>query len=230
MLKAARVQGSPTMVIAISRAAKAQPSAIQKPPKTIQRILRKRLMIGMDVLLAARSAAEIAEFSVEVEIARGDLRLYPPQSWLEVLEFALQRLERVARRRADAAPESFLVAIGIKRRRLRRQRQRQDDIGDDGGRKKEDEAQHRDEPHQDGLDAEIIGDAGADAGEDSALAVAIEPERVVAAVRPSHSSILLRACAIPALRCRGSSRARRYASPCAVRSATARPAPSRRRS
>jgi hypothetical protein len=44
MLNAALAQGKPTMVIAMTTAAITQPSAIHKPPKTIQSRLRRREM------------------------------------------------------------------------------------------------------------------------------------------------------------------------------------------
>src|SRR4051794_26009763 len=47
MLNAARAQGRPTMVMAMITAASAQPAAIQRPPKTIQRILRNNGRTGM---------------------------------------------------------------------------------------------------------------------------------------------------------------------------------------
>jgi len=42
MLKAARVQGRPIIVIAMTTAAMPQATAIQRPPKTIQKTLSRR--------------------------------------------------------------------------------------------------------------------------------------------------------------------------------------------
>src|SRR5579875_479457 len=47
MLKAARVQGRPMMVMAITSAAMSHPAAIHRPPKTIQSTLRRRRKIDM---------------------------------------------------------------------------------------------------------------------------------------------------------------------------------------
>ena len=46
MLKAARAQGMPMMVIAMMAAAISQPSAIQKPPSTIQSEIEQELNGG----------------------------------------------------------------------------------------------------------------------------------------------------------------------------------------
>ena len=51
MLKAARVHGRPMMVIAMITAAITQPTAIQKPPSTIQRMLRTRDTGDMPILV-----------------------------------------------------------------------------------------------------------------------------------------------------------------------------------
>src|SRR5262245_42838894 len=62
MLNAALAQGNPTMVIAMTTAAITQPSAIHKPPKTIQSRLRRREM--MDIA-GPRWGCEAASASVQ---------------------------------------------------------------------------------------------------------------------------------------------------------------------
>src|SRR5438477_4140286 len=60
MLKAARVQGSPTMVIAIRTAATTQATAIQRPPNTIHRTLSRKLVTGMVHYIRRFDRARIA--------------------------------------------------------------------------------------------------------------------------------------------------------------------------
>src|SRR5258708_18634832 len=132
MLKAARAQGRPMMVIAMMMAAMSQPTAIHQPPKMTHRTLRRRLTGDMSGVLAAASAADVAEFAVEIEIRRRPPSLHPPQPLLELGEFVAQRLQRVVGRRADAAPEDLLLAAPIEPRRPLWQDPRQRDIGDKG--------------------------------------------------------------------------------------------------
>src|SRR6516164_6392185 len=182
MLKAARAHGRPMIVIAMITAATTQATAIHKPPNTIQSRLRSRLITGMS---SSPSTAEIAEFAVQIEIARGDLAFHLAEPRLEVGKLASKGVECVGGCGADAAPKRLLVGAGIERRRLRPQHQRQDDIGDDRRREEEDEAEHRDKPYDDRLDADVAGDPGAHAGNDAAIGVA--PQAIArAAVGPDH--------------------------------------------
>src|SRR6516165_10195508 len=183
MLKAARAHGRPMTVIAMITAATTQATAIHKPPNTIQSRLRSRLITGMS---SSPSTAEIAEFAVQIEIARGDLTFHLAESRLEVGKLAFQGVQRVGRRGADAAPERLLVGAGIERRWLRSQHQRQDDIGDDRRREEEDETEHRDKPYDDRFDADVGGDPGAHAGDDAAIGVAPQAIARAAAVGPDH--------------------------------------------
>jgi len=81
-------------------------------------------------------------------------------------------MERVGWRGADTAPERLLVGARIEGRRLWPEHYRQNDIGDDRRRKEKDQPGHDHEPHDDRLDADIVGDAGADAGNDCAVSIA----------------------------------------------------------
>src|SRR5271165_4339847 len=134
------------MVIAMITAATTQATAIHKPPNTIQSRLRSRLITGIS---SSPSTAEIAELAVQLEIARGDLAFHLTEPRLEVRKLALQGVQCVGRRGADAAPKRLLVGVGIECRRLWSQHQRQDDIGDDRRREEQDETEHRDKPHDD---------------------------------------------------------------------------------
>src|SRR5271167_2557132 len=120
MLKAARAHGRPMMVIAMITAATTQATAIHKPPNTTQSRLSSRLITGMS---SSPSTAEIAEFAVQIEIARGDLAFHLAEPRLEIPELAVQGMQRVGRRGADAAPERLLVGARIERGRLRPQHQ-----------------------------------------------------------------------------------------------------------
>src|SRR6516162_32049 len=183
MLKAARAHGKPMMVIAMITAATTQATAIHKPPNTIQSRLSSRLITGIS---SSPSTAEITEFAVEIEIARGDLAFHLAEPRLEDGKLASKGVHCVGGRGADAAPERLLVGAGIERRRLRPQHQRQDDIGDDRRREEEDKAEHRDEPNDDRFDADVTGDPGAHAGNDAAIGVAPQAIARAAAVDPGH--------------------------------------------
>src|SRR6185437_498449 len=177
MVKAARAQGSPTMVSAMMSAAKSQPAAIQRPPKMIQSRFRAMLIVGMG---ASRvSAAEIAELAVQLEIAGGDLRFHLAEPRLEIAKLHLEALHRIGGRSVDAAPELLLLAAAVERARLRPQHHRQNHVGRQRRREEEDEAEHGDQPRHDRLDADIVGDPGANAGDDAAIGVA--PEAVAVA-------------------------------------------------
>src|SRR5260370_41407191 len=99
MLKAARAQGIPMIVTTISAPAKSQAIAIQRPPKTTQRMLRKSGSIPIV------SASEIAELAAQIVLARGDLALHRPEPGPEVAEPAPETDERSVARRRGAPPE-----------------------------------------------------------------------------------------------------------------------------
>jgi hypothetical protein len=93
----------------------------------------------------------------------------------------------VCGRSADAAPERLLVRARVERWRIWPEHQRQNDIDDDRRREEEDETEHGDEPYHDWLDADVVGDAGANTGKDAAISVA--PQAMTrAAVGPDHLS------------------------------------------
>src|SRR5215469_2160993 len=173
------------IVIAMIAAATTQPTAIHTPPNTIQSRLRSTLVTG---ITPSPSPAEIAEVAVQLEITRNDLALHLREPRFEVREFAFQGLQRVGGRGADAAPERLLVGARIKRRRLWPEHDRQDDIGDDRRREKEDEAEHGDEPHDDRLDADVIGYPGAYPSDDAAISVAPQAMARTTIVGPDHPS------------------------------------------
>src|SRR5665213_1492969 len=199
MLKAARAQGSPMMVIAIRRAARNQPAAAKTPPKISHNMFSNRLRSGMtlsrfdDVARTGLgSTAEIAEFPVEIEIARRDLTLHPAQAILEHGEFAIELLDRIVGGGRDAAPELLLLGVGIKRARSRTKRQGQDDVGQHRRREEQHQGDDEAQAHDDRLDTEIAGDAGADAGEDAAVGVAIEPVPIDPGSRHGQPPCVLR--------------------------------------
>src|SRR5260221_14220763 len=103
MFKAARAQGMPMIVTTISNPAISQAIAIQIPPKTTQRMLRRS---GSGPIACA---SEIAEFAAQIEFARSDLMLHRPEPPLEIAEAASQRGERVVGRGRDTPPERRLV-------------------------------------------------------------------------------------------------------------------------
>src|SRR4051794_7478516 len=107
MLKAARAQGMPMMVSAMMMAARSQAAAIQNPPKTIQRMLKKRLTGFMS--RQRSSGPDVAELAAEVELARGDVGLEPGEPRLEVAELELQRVEAAIGRHRHLAPQRFLL-------------------------------------------------------------------------------------------------------------------------
>src|SRR5215470_1862777 len=164
-------------------AATTQPTAIHTPPNTIQSRLRSTLVTD---ITPSPSPAEIAEVAVQVEITRNDLALHLREPRLEVGEFALQGLQRVGGRGADAAPERLLIGARVQCRRLWPERQCQDDIGDDRRREKEEEAEHGDEPHDDRLDADVVGDPGAYPSDDAAISVAPQAMTRTTIVGPDH--------------------------------------------
>src|SRR5260221_1705574 len=159
MLKAARAQGRPMMVIAMMMAAMSQPTAIHQPPKMTHRTLRRRLTGDMSGFLAAASAADVAEFAVEIEIRRRHPGLHPRQPLLELGEFVARRLQRAVGRPADAAPEDLLLAARIEPRRPLWQDHRQRDIGDEGRQEEEDQTEYGGEPPPRGPDAGGIRNA-----------------------------------------------------------------------
>src|SRR6516225_113326 len=97
-------------------------------------------------------------------------------------------MQRVGGCGADTAPERFLVGARIERRGLWSQHHREDDVGDDRRREEENETEHDDEPHDDRFDADVIGDPGADAGNDAAISILPQAIARTAAVGPDHSS------------------------------------------
>src|SRR5208282_4446008 len=171
------------MVIAMITAATTQATAIHKPPNTIQSRLRSRLITGIS---SSPSAAEIAEPAMQIEITRDDLAFHLAEPRLEVGKLAFQGVQCIGGRGADAAPERLLVGAGVKRQRFRPQRDGQDDVRGDRRREKEDKAEHGDEPHDDRLDADVVGDPSAHAGEDTAIGVAPQAMARAAAVGPGH--------------------------------------------
>src|SRR5271165_4399200 len=172
------------MVIAMITAATTQATAIHKPPNTIQSRLRSRLITGIS---SSPSTAEIAEPAMQLEIARDDLAFHLAESRLEVGKLAFQGVQRVGGRSADAAPERLLVGARIERARLRPQHERQDDVRGDRRREEENEAEYRSETYDHRLDADVVGDPGAHAGEDAAIGVAPQAMARAAAVGPDHS-------------------------------------------
>src|SRR5712691_2864202 len=158
MLKAARAHGMPMIVTIISAPATTQAIAIQSPPKRTQRMLRRR---GSGPIA---SVSEIAELAAQIVFARGDLAFHRPDPRLEVAEMAPKPGERVVGGGRDTAPEHRLLLAHAERRRPLRQRDRQDDIGECRRHDEKYQRHHEAETDDDALDAEIIGDAGTDAG------------------------------------------------------------------
>ena len=120
------------------------------------------------------SASEIAELAAEIELTRGDLALHRPEPRLEIAEATPERGKRVVGRGGDTAPERRLLTARVERRRPFRQRDSQEDIGERRRNDKECERHHEGDADDEALDAEIVGDTGADAGEEAVLGVAIE--------------------------------------------------------
>src|SRR5439155_15552614 len=158
----------PMIVTTISAPAMSQPIAIQIPPKTTQRMLRRS---GSGPI---GSPSEIAELAPEIDLARGDLALHHPEPPLEIAKAAPAHGERVVGRGGDAAPERRLLLAAVERRRPLWQRDRQKDVGERRRHDEEHEPHHKGEADDDALDTEIVGDAGADTGKESVLGIAIE--------------------------------------------------------
>src|SRR5471030_2898239 len=188
MLNAARANGRPTIVIAITKAARSHSSAMYQPPKTIHRMFRSRLIAGIWDLSQSRNFAkssaassvaasptDVAELAVQIEIGGDHRRFHPGEALLELGEGLAQRVERIVGRRPDAPPKDLLFRVGVELRRLFRQQERQRQIGDEGRHEEEDHPENRGDPDHLAADSEIVGDAGADPGDAAVLGVAVEP-------------------------------------------------------
>src|SRR5258708_3761439 len=81
-LTPARADGTPMIVTTTSAPAKSQAIAIQSPPKTTQRMLRRS---GSGPIA---SASEIAEFAAQIVLARGNLALHRLEPRFEIAEAA----------------------------------------------------------------------------------------------------------------------------------------------
>src|SRR5271168_692777 len=174
MLKAARAQGMPMIVTTMMSPAASQAIAIHRPPNSTQRMLRKSGSGAM------ASISQIAELAAQISLARSNLALHRLEARFEIAETPSERGERVVGRGGDTAPEGSLLAARVKRRRPFRQRDRQEDVGEHCRNDKEEQRQHKGEADDDAFGAEIVGDAGADAGQHPILGVAI---KTMAAVR-----------------------------------------------
>src|SRR5215813_9531560 len=95
MLNAALAQGRPTMVIAMTTAAITQPSAIHKPPQTIQSRLRRREM--RDIAMRRPTTTRLTAG------ARG------PATPVTAARFAGSRATTHRRRRQPVAPREHTV-------------------------------------------------------------------------------------------------------------------------
>jgi hypothetical protein len=70
MLNAARVQGSPTMVIAMRTAAITQPIAIHRPPKTIHNMLSKRDRVDISFFREHHHAGYKRDLGIEAQVCQ----------------------------------------------------------------------------------------------------------------------------------------------------------------
>src|SRR5690606_30885996 len=126
---------------------------------------------------ASSSVTKALELAVQLIALGRHVFLEPLESALELPVAMTERAERRLRLCANAAPDILLVLVERRahRPRLLRQQQCHDQIADDDkGAREEQRAEHDEHADDRHVEAEVVGEAGADSENHSLLGVAVQ--------------------------------------------------------